>query len=99
MQGPDGQLRNARESVAFGDDGLAESSTLSIQAESDEAAEALLSEAKEQFGSSWSGGSVEGGNAVFTVDMRAERIDRKTYEALIMANTADARLLALGEEA
>lgn len=99
VQGPDGQPRDVRESVAFGDDGLAESSTLSIQAESDEAAEALLSEAKEQFGSSWSGGSVEDGRAAFTVDVRAERIDRKAYEALIMANTADARLLSPGGEA
>lgn len=99
VQGPDGQPRDVRESVAFGDDGLAESSTLSIQAESDEAAEALLSEAREQFGSSWSGGSVEDGRAAFTVDVRAERIDRKAYEALIMANTADARLLSPGGEA
>lgn len=99
VQGPDGQPRDVRESVAFGDDGLAESSTLSIQAESDEAAEALLSEAREQLGSSWSGGSVEDGRAAFTVDVRAERIDRKAYEALIMANTADARLLSPGGEA
>lgn len=93
IQDPSGQSHEARESVTFGADGLAESSTLTIQAESDEAAALLLADAKERFGAAWSGGSTEGGAAVFTVDVRAEQVDRKTYQALIMESTTDARIL------
>lgn len=93
VQGSNGQSHEVRESVSFGDDGLAESSTLSIQAENDEAAALLLADAKERFGAAWSGGSVEGGVAVFTVDVRSEHVDRKTYQALIMESTTDARVL------
>ena len=93
VQGPDGRLHEAMESVSFGDDGLVESSAFTIQAESDDDAALLLADAKEQFGSAWSGGSVKDGAAVFTVDVSAERVDKETYRALIMESTTDARML------
>ena len=88
-----GLPREVRERVEFDSDGFAESSSLSVQAENDEAAALLLADAQMQFGSAWSGGSVVNSAAVFTVDVRNQHVDRDAYTALVMENTTDAHLV------
>lgn len=89
VQGPDGSLCEATEVAEFDADGFLDCSTISIDAATAEEAEALLAHAREQFGSTWVGGSVQEKQVSFTIDTERDGIDRAAYANLLMSNTTD----------
>lgn len=89
VQGVDGLTRAVEETARFDVDGLVAESTISFKAESETEAAQVLEDAEARFGDAWVAGSVQDGNAVFTVKHEGEGLDRESYAALLEASTLD----------
>ncbi|PNV66986.1 hypothetical protein [Enteroscipio rubneri] len=87
--GGEGDERSVTETVAFGRDGLCETSSLEMQFADAQAAQAFLADLKQDYGSSLKEGEASGASAFAVVDVSANRLDREQYEDELRVSVED----------
>lgn len=87
--GGEGEERSVTETVAFGRDGLCETSSLEMQFADAQAAQAFLADLKQDYGSSLKEGEASGASAFAVVDVSANRLDREQYEDELRVSVED----------
>ncbi|MCI9129067.1 MAG: hypothetical protein HFJ65_01935 [Eggerthellaceae bacterium] len=94
VRGTDGGTHEAIETASFNADGKLDSSTLEITADSQEDADALLEQLRQEFGDSMTAGSATPEKVTCTIKLSRDDLDQASYTELLSTNASEFKIVS-----
>lgn len=89
VRGVDGTTHEATETATFNADGFLEGSTIELQVNDAETANALLEQLKSEFGSSVVSSEADENHVLITLDINRDDLTKEAYTELLLANMTE----------
>ena len=89
LKGSDGETRSVTETVAFGKDGMCETSSLEVELPDEAIAQTYLADLERDFGSALEKGEADGAVVRAVVDVSSNGLDREGYEDALRVSVDD----------
>lgn len=94
VRGPDGSTHEATEEAVFDEDGVLIESTISVDVDSQETADKLLEQLRDEFGDSVMDYKTSDSKVIIVLDIERDDLTKEIYTELLSANMAEFKVVS-----